>query len=87
MVTALLPALPQRQMLFTLPEVAVIIDRTPATVRRWVAAGLIPMHKVGGYWVIAREALVRWLIDLRRWAAAEAARWDTYLETHVEAEG
>lgn len=81
--------LPQRQMLFTLSDVARLCDRAPATIRRWATDGRIPMQKVGGTWIITRRELVGWFHDLQRLHAADAERWDSVLhppipETYIE---
>lgn len=71
------PPLDRRQTLFTLLDVARLVNRSTATIRRWATDGRIPMEQIGehGPWIIHRRELVAWLQDLRRLHEAELARW------------
>jgi excisionase family DNA binding protein len=51
---------------YTTRAAAERLDVTAATVRRWIARGLLPAIKVGGEWSVEHSALVRFAVDRGR---------------------
>lgn len=49
--------------LFTIPEVAAVVQVSEKTVRRWIAAGELPAAKLGNQWRIRPRDLDEFVRD------------------------
>lgn len=52
---------PVRRRLMPLSEVASLLNRSPRSVRRWIASGLLPGHRIGGQLMVKPEDLAAFI--------------------------